>query len=117
MNKEFRMKLETVFDILGEILALVVAILWVISLLNINFGFLEKAPRFIPIAIEYTLRWATLILVGVVGVEFSMKRNIIIRIFFYLLLAVLIIFNCFPQVYNQLISYIGGNTNAVLLFF
>ncbi len=115
--KELRENLSKIFLFLGGIFAIIVAALWIVSVLNASFGFLKDAPDALVITIEFILRWATLILVGVVGLGFTLKRNIIIRIIFYLLLAALIIIHFFPQVYDQLIKTVTSNKDAILLFF
>ena len=103
MSKDFRMKLEKVFDFLGEILAFVIAVFWGFTLLNTTFNWISQdnpVIHFFLISKELLL----LILVGVVGLEATIKRNIIIRLFFYLLLAILIIFHFFPTTYQQIIG-------------
>lgn len=101
--KEFREGLGKVFDILGEILAVLTAIVWVLVIINQNFKFL---PANIADILSVSKAWLLLALVGIVGLEATIKRNILIRIFFYLLLAVLIIFHCFPGTYEYLVGLV-----------
>ena len=103
MSKEFRMKLEKLFDVLGEILAFVTAVVWVLVIINQNFNFL---PTEVADILTVSKSWLLLALVGVVGFEATVKRNIIIRLIFYVLLAVLIIFHCFPGTYDYLVCLI-----------
>ena len=104
MGKEFREKLEKVFDILGEILAFVTAVVWALVIINQNFDFL---PQKMVDIFNVAKSWLLLVLVGIVGLEATMKRNIVIRILFYLVLAVLIIFHCFPGTYDYLVGLAG----------
>ena len=104
MGKEFREKLEKVFDVLGEILAFVTALAWALVIINANFHFL---PEVVVNIFNIAKEWLLLVLVGVVGLEATIKRNFVIRLIFYLLMAVLIIFHCFPGTYEQLIGMIG----------
>lgn len=103
MNSEFRTKLEKVFDVLGEILAFVTAVVWALVIIDQNFPFL---PAKMVDIFNISKSWLLLGLVGVVGLEATIKRNIIIRILFYLVLAVLIIFHCFPDTYNYLVGLV-----------
>ena len=103
MSKEFRMKLEKLFDVLGEILAFITAVVWVLVIINQNFNFL---PTEIANILTVSKSWLLLALVGVVGFEATIKRNIIIRLVFYILLAVLIIFHCFPGTYEYLVNLV-----------
>ncbi len=103
MSKEFREKLEKVFDVLGEILAFVTAVVWVLVIIHQNFNFL---PQKMVDIFNVSRTWLLLALVAVVGLEATIKRNILVRIFFYLLLAVLIIFHFFPGTYDYLIGLV-----------
>lgn len=103
MSKDFRMKLEKLFDVLGEILAFITIVVWVLVIINQNFNFL---PSTIADILSVSKSWLLLALVGIVGFEATIKRNILIRLVFYVLLAVLIIFHCFPGTYEYLIGLI-----------
>ncbi len=103
MNKEFRMKLEKVFDVLGEILAFVTAVVWALVIIDQNFPFL---PQKMVDIFNIAKSWLLLALVAIVGLEATIKGNIIIRILFYLVLAVLIIFHCFPGTYEYLVGLV-----------
>lgn len=103
MSKDFRMKLEKLFDVLGEILAFVTIVVWVLVIINQNFNFL---PSTIADILSVSKSWLLLALVGVVGFEATIKRNILIRLVFYILLAILIIFHCFPGTYDYLVGLI-----------
>ena len=101
--KEFREKLEKVFDVLGEILAIATLIVWILVIINQNFHFL---PTQMADILTVAKAWMLIALVAIVGFEATIKRNILIRIIFYLLLAVLIIFHFFPGTYNYLIGLV-----------
>ena len=103
MPKDFRESLEKVLDVLGEILAFITAVVWVLVIINQNFSFL---PDKVANILNVSKSWLLLGLVGVVGLEATIKRNILVRIIFYLLLAVLIIFHCFPDTYKYLIDLV-----------
>lgn len=103
MGKDFRMKLEKLFDVLGEILAFVTIVVWVLVIINQNFNFL---PSTIADILSVSKSWLLLALVGVVGFEATIKRNILVRLVFYILLAILIIFHCFPGTYDYLVGLI-----------
>jgi len=103
MSKETRMQLEKVFDFIGEILAFAIAVFWAMCIINTNFPFL---PEGVAAAFEIVRTWAMLVFVVVVGLEATIKRNFIIRLIFYVLIAIIIIFMCFPGTYNQIINAI-----------
>ena len=105
MGKDFRLKLEKVFDFLGEIIAFFTIAIWAVWCIDTNFGFLPSTIRAIFDVSRY---WGTLLLVAVEGFECTIKRNIIIRLVFYILLAVVIIFSFFPGTWDWMISYVPG---------
>ena len=79
MSKEFREKLEKVFDVLGEILAFLTAIVWVLVIIDQNFKFL---PEQMVNVFNVSKTWLLLALVGIVGLEATIKRNILGNISF-----------------------------------
>ena len=99
MGKEFREKLEKVFDFLGEIIAFVAAVI-----INQTWPFL---PDIVVSIFNIAKAWLLLVLVGVVGLEATIKRNFFIRLLFYIILAILVIFHCFPATYEYLIGLAG----------
>ena len=103
MSKETREKLEKVFDVLGELIAFVTAVVWALVIIDQNFSFL---PAVVVNVFNVVKAWLLLVLVGVVGFEATIKRNFIIRIIFYVILAILIIFHCFPGTYDYLVGLV-----------
>ncbi len=99
-------RLEKFFDILGEIIAVLMVVIYIVALANAQFGFLNSVPvveKIINIAIHY----GSLLLVAVVGLEAMSKRNIVFRIIFYVCLAVIVIFLFFPGTYENLMGLIS----------
>ena len=105
MGKDFRLKLEKVFDFLGEIIAFFTIVIWAVWCVDTNVSFLPSTVRSI---LDFAKNWGTLLLVAVEGFECTIKRNIIIRIVFYLLLAVVIIFQFFPDTWAAIMTKVPG---------
>ena len=82
-------KLEKVFDILGEILAVLLVIVYAVTLLNVLNGI-----RF----------YGSVILIGVVGLEAMCKRNIVFFLIFLVLLALVVVLMFFPEVFDSMVS-------------
>lgn len=114
--KDLRESLAKVFAVIGGVFAIIVAAVWIVQVLNTTFEFLSSAPHWLLVSMEFVLRWATLILVASAGLAFTLKRNIVIRIIFYLLIVALIIIHFFPGVYEKLISFIPGQNGSILFF-
>lgn len=97
-------KLEPLFDILGEILAVVMVIVYIIALANAQCLFIKNDT--ILNILNIMLTYGSLLLVAVVGLEAISKRNLIIRIIFYVCLAIIVIFLFCPSTYQNLIGLI-----------
>ena len=95
--------LEKVFDILGEIIAVVLVITFALLIIDANFKFLPDVLYNILTVIR---NYGALVLIAVVGLEAISKRNIIFRIIFYLLLALIVVFLFFPGTYDNLINLV-----------
>lgn len=95
-------KLEPIFDILGEILALLMVVVYIVSLANAQWNFIDNKTVLNVLAILRT--YGSILLVAVVGMEAVSKRSIIIRWIFYACVAIIVIFLFFPATYQNLIG-------------
>ena len=91
-------KTEKFFDIIGEILAVVMVLVYA------NFEFIPEGTFMNVLEIMRT--YGSLLLVGVVGLEAMSKRNFIFQIIFLALLALIVIFLFFPGTYENLIGIV-----------
>ncbi len=94
-----------ILDIIGEIVAVVLVLTWVILLANAQWGFLNGVPTLLNI-LNITKAYGGLILMAIVGMEAMSKRNIVFRIIFLTFLAIIVIFLFFPGTYENLIGLI-----------
>ncbi len=97
-------KLEPLFDLIGEILAVLMVGVYIVSLANAQFDFITNTSVLNILAILRT--YGSILLVGVVGMEAMSKRSFILRIVFYACLAIIVVFLFFPDTYTQMIGYI-----------
>ena len=95
--------LEKVFDIIGEILAVVLVGVFALLIINANYSFLPDAVLNV---FEVIRTYGSLILIAVVGLEAMSKRNFIFQIIFLALLALIVVFLCFRGTYENLIGLI-----------
>ena len=96
-------KSEKFFDIIGEILAVVLVLVYVVLILNANFSFIPEGV-FLNI-LEILRTYGSLILVGVVGLEAMSKRNLVFQIIFIALLALIVVFLFFPGTYENVDNF------------
>lgn len=88
-------KFEKVVDILGEVLAFLTVALLVLVFANRYFAFLpEQAAKIM----ESVLIIAVLLVVALSGLEFALKRGIVVFILYAALVAAAVIFLFFPGV-------------------
>ena len=73
-------KMEKVWDIIGEILAVVMVLVYALLIINANFSFIPEGT-FMNI-LEILRTYGSLLLVAVVGLEAISKRNIVFQIIF-----------------------------------
>lgn len=97
-------KTEKIFDILGEILAVLMVIVYALLIINANFNFIPEGT-FLNI-LEIMRTYGSLLLVGIVGLEAMSKRNFVFQIIFLALLALIIVFLFFPDTYANLINIV-----------
>lgn len=93
--------LEKIFDIAGEILAVLLVVLYALLIINANFDFL---PVDLANVFKVVLYYGMLLLVAVVGLEAMVKRNIVFLIIFCLFLALIVIFLFFPDTYANFMN-------------
>ncbi len=93
-------KLEPILDILGEILAILLVVAYILTLANAKWGFLNELPVVLNI-LSIARTYGALLLVGVVGLEAISKRAWIFRILFYAAVAIIVIFLFFPETYSN----------------
>lgn len=94
--------MEKVWDTIGEILAVVMVLVYAVLIINANFQFIPQGV-FMNI-LEVLRTYGSLLLVAVVGLEAMSKRNIVFRIIFIALLALIVVFMFFPETYQNFIN-------------
>ena len=97
--------MEKVWDIIGEILAVVLVLVYAVLIINANFPFIPEGT--IMNILEILRTYGSLLLVAVVGLEAISKRNVVFQIIFVLLLALIVVFLFFPGTYENLLGLIG----------
>lgn len=98
-------KTEKIWDILGEILAVLLVVVYALMILNANFNFITNST--ILTILDYARTYGSLLLVGIVGLEAISKRNFIFKLIFVLLCALIVVFLFFPGTYQNLIGLIS----------
>lgn len=105
--------LSKVFDVLNKILAFLVIVAYVIFAINANWTFIDN--EIVLKIIDGFMYYGPLVICGLVLIEFAIKRNILIQIVVYLLIALVVIFQFFPDTFNTMVGTITDATSALRL--
>ncbi len=98
---------EKFFDVIGEILAVALVVVWTLLIIHSNWNFLPAEVYNVFLMIK---EYGGLLLIAVVGFEAMCKRNFLFRWIFLAMIALIVIFLFFPGTYQGLINLI--NTGA-----
>lgn len=94
MDRRSENTLSYYLDLIAGWLAFATAILYVVLILNANFVFM-------PVALLNVFRvilvYMPLVLVAIVGLEFTMKRSLTLRVAFLVMLTIIVLFQFFPN--------------------
>lgn len=94
--------LEPLFDLIGEILAVIMVAVYILTLANAQWQFINSATILNILAVMRM--YGSLLLVAVVGMEAMSKRKFLLRIIFYACIAIIVIFLFFPATYQNLLQ-------------
>lgn len=94
------------FDVLGKILAILTIILYAVFVINANWQFITNVDILNILALARY--YAPLILVCIVGIEFAVKRDIVLQIIIYVVIAAIIIFQFFPGTWEAILGSVGA---------
>ena len=91
--------IEKIFDILGEILAVLTIILYAVLFVNAVWSFIpENVLKVLQVIKDY----AALVVVLVVGIECIVKRNFFFKFVFTVLVGIIIICHFFPGTWENI---------------
>ena len=93
---------DKLWDTLGEILAVALVIIYLLSLFNAQFSFIQNQT--ILSIMSIMRHYGALLLVAVVGMEAFSKRAFPLRLAFYIAIGIIVLFLFFPATYQNLFS-------------
>ncbi len=99
--------LSKAFDVINKVLAFVVIVAYILFAINANWPFYNDVTWLVQ-TIDIIRQFGPIVVCCLVMVEFAIKRNILLQILVYLLVALVVIFSCFPDTWNGIISSING---------
>ena len=103
-NSNWKQKLSSVFDIIGEILAVLYVLLFALLLIDAQWPFLSNVEGLKEI-FQTIMIYGGFVIAAIVGLEAMVKRNFLFFLIFAVLLAVCVIFTFFPDTYANLLGF------------
>ena len=104
-NSGWKQAMEKVFDIIGEILAVIYILVFVLLLIDAQWPFISNVD-WLYNAFRIIWQYGAFVIAAIVGLEAMVKRNFLLFLIFAALLAVCIIFIFFPGTYESLLNFL-----------
>ncbi len=94
--------LSKILSIVNKILAFAVLLAYALFAINMNWPFITNDT--LISVIKGVMYYGPLAICGMVMIEFAIKRNIIIQLVVYAIIAIAIIFQFFPETLDAIFS-------------
>lgn len=104
MERRSENSLSYYLDLIAGWLAFVTAILYAVLIFNANFQFMSTGLLNV---FRVIMVYLPLILVAIVGLEFSMRRSLTTRVIFLVVLTIIVIFQFFPNTWANFAGIFG----------
>lgn len=101
-SKEVR---KQILDVIGCIAAAITILVYLVLCINATWEFIPETS-FIMNVLKVIKTYAPLVVVGIVGLEFIANKHIAIRIIFYIMIAIVVIFMFFPGTWSSFVELI-----------
>ena len=102
----WKQKLSSIFDLIGEILAVIYMLVFVLLLIDAQWPFLRNVAWLYD-TFKVIWSYGGFVIAAIVGLEAMSKRNIIFFLVFVLMVVLCFIFLCFPETYANLIGFVS----------
>lgn len=96
-----------VFDVIGGIAAVVTVLVYVVLCINSQWTFIDASSTIMKVLTVVQV-YAPLVVVAIAGIEFFSSKNIVFRILFYILIAIVVIFMFFPATWSNFVGIVNG---------
>ena len=107
-RKDWKNTLSGVFDVIGEVLAVVYVVVFALLLIDAQWPFLSNVDWLYAI-FKGIWTYGAFLIAAVVGLEAMIKRNVLLFLIFAALLAICVLFICFPGTYENLLDLLPTN--------
>lgn len=95
-----------VFSCIGNIAAALTIVVYLVLCINSTWQFIE-ASSFVYSVLVIIRTWAPLVVVAITGLEFVSDKSFVIRIIFYVAMALVVIFMFFPDTWTNFVGIVN----------
>lgn len=101
-SKEVR---KQILSCIGCVAAAITILTYLVLCIHSTWPFIDESS-FIFNVLMVVKTWAPLIVVGITGLEFVSDKNIVVRIIFYIAIALVVIFMFFPSTWSNFVGIV-----------
>ena len=102
-SKEVR---KQILSCIGSIAAAITIVTYLILAINSTWTFIDGSS-FIYNVLMVIRTWAPLVVVGITGLEFVSTKNLVVRIVFYVAIALVVVFLCLPNAWSDFVGVVN----------
>lgn len=95
-----------ILSCIGNIAAAITIITYLLLCINSTWPFINETS-FIYNVLAVIKTWAPLVVVGITGLEFVANKSLVVRIVFYVAIALVVVFMFFPATWSNFVGVIG----------
>ena len=101
-SKEVR---KQILSCIGNIAAAITIVTYLILCINSTWSFIDSSS-FIYNVLAVIKTWAPLVVVGITGLEFVSTKSLVIRLVFYIAIALVVVFMFFPATWSNFVGVV-----------
>ena len=102
-SKEVR---KQILSCVGSIAAAITIVTYLILAINSTWTFID-GTSFIYNVLMVIRTWAPLIVVGITGLEFVSNKSLVVRVVFYVAIALVVVFLCLPDAWSDFVGIVN----------
>ncbi len=102
-SKEVR---KQVLDVVGMLAAAITIIAYVVLCIDAQWNFIDSSSLVYSV-LKVIQTYAPLVVVGIVGLEFVSNKSLLMRVIFYVAIALVVVFMFFPSTWSEIVGVVS----------
>lgn len=95
-----------ILDVIGMLAAAVTIIAYVVLCIDAQWSFIPT-DSFVMNVLRVIQTYAPLVVVGIVGLEFVADKSLVVKLVFYIAIAIVVVFMFFPGTWENLVGIVA----------